>query len=298
MRCGRLRSNEPLVRTIRLLALLPVLAGLTVIGSTTRVVPALVGCAQAAGVHHAALVVEHGNGSVITRCVAFPEDSITGDVLLQRSGVENATAVYFSQKAVCQIDSEPSPYPPSCLPPGGRYWALFVSRADGSWGYSSLGISSQTFRDGDAEGFRYEGQSDNTTPPLPVGVCPPPATTPPTPTPTSNPAPGGPGGSLIHPAIRPAFAATAAPATPATTAVATTAPAISHPVVPAPSGSATAFPTVAASSAPPAKPPSVNAAGVAASGLGVALLGLLVVQLARGRRRAPARPGAPPSITG
>src|ERR1017187_10915168 len=83
---------------IRLVAILPVLGGLAVTGVATKVGPPLLSCAQAATAHHAALVVEHGDGSVITVCVAFDETSITGDQLLSyahaQAQLQYATASY------------------------------------------------------------------------------------------------------------------------------------------------------------------------------------------------------------
>ncbi|MDQ6845963.1 MAG: hypothetical protein M3019_00015 [Candidatus Dormibacteraeota bacterium] len=165
---------RPLVRIlVRLLVAVPVLATLTVAGARTGVVPSVGGCAQASGVHHAALVAEHSDGRVVTACVAFSEDSITGIQLLERSSIEfYATPDSGSGSAVCQVDNEPASYPSSCWTTSSPYWAIFVSRSGGAWTYSSLGISSQTFRDGDAEGFRYEGQSDGSPPTSPRGVCP------------------------------------------------------------------------------------------------------------------------------
>ena len=170
---------RPLARTrpgaVRLAAIVPVLASLSIVGSASRL-GLRGGCAQASTAHHAALVVEHsaggghGAGPVITVCVAFTEDSITGAQLLDRSGVQYGSG--YSGQAVCQVDHEPAQYPPSCLTASAPYWAMFVSRGGGSWVYSSTGFSSQTFRDGDAEGFRYEGQGDKTCPPAPGGVCP------------------------------------------------------------------------------------------------------------------------------
>ncbi|MBJ7595332.1 MAG: hypothetical protein JF886_10815 [Candidatus Dormibacteraeota bacterium] len=171
---------RPLLRVLtRLLAIVSVFAALTVVGAKTSLAPAVEGCAQASGVHHAALVAQHGDGRPpVTTCVSFGTDSITGDELLtaaRAQGVESQTLGSSDSgygKAVCQIDYEPAQYPSTCWSGSSPYWALFVSRGGGAWTESSLGISSQTFRDGDAEGFRYEGQSDGSPPPSPRGVCP------------------------------------------------------------------------------------------------------------------------------
>jgi hypothetical protein len=166
-------------------------------------------CAFASGLHHVAVVVEHGNGAVLTGCVAFSADQVTGEQVMQLSGIEYATTSYGGLgKAVCQVDHEPASYPPSCWTASSRYWAMFVSRSGGAWAVSNQGVSSQVFRDGDALGWHYVPQSGagGGPPPSPVGVCssggptpvpsisapaPPPAATKPPPSTPTTPAPGG-----------------------------------------------------------------------------------------------------------
>jgi hypothetical protein len=269
-------------RFIRVLAVVPVLASFTVIGSATKVGPSIAGCAQASYAHHAALVVEHGDAAVVTVCVSFTEDSITGDQLLARSGVQYATADYGSTgKAVCQIDSEPVQYPPGCWTASSPYWAMFVSRGGGSWAMSSLGISSQTFRDGDAEGFRYEGQSDYSVPPSPRGVCPVPGSPTATPHPAATPAASR---AATHGAPPPSSlpSGTAEP-----NAAASASPVVGEPVAAVPTSSATARPTIASSSQnPPSDPVSFGAGAWAAFAVGAVFLVLLVRQVMRARRQA------------
>jgi hypothetical protein len=272
-------GRPPFPVLTRILAVVPALAAFTVVGSATKVGPSIAGCAQAASVHHAALVVEHSDGAVITVCVSFTADSITGDQLLASSGVQYSTQ-YFggAGKAVCQIDGEPAQYPSTCWTASSAYWAMFVSRAGGSWVTSSLGISSQTFRDGDAEGFRYEGQSDSSVPPSPHGVCPAPST--PTAARATTPAPIR-TGATTH-AARPT--STPPSRTPASTPTVASSP-TAAPASAAPSRSPTAHAAVAAPGrSPPSQPVSWGTGMWAASGLGAVLLVLLVVQLIRPRR--------------
>jgi hypothetical protein len=273
-------SRRPAVRgLLRILAVVPVVASITVIGSAAKVGPSVAGCAEAASMHHAALVVEHGGGGVVTVCVAFSEDSITGGQLLARSGVEYATA--YSGQAVCQIDNEPAQYPPGCWTTSSPYWAMFVSRGGGSWSMSSLGFTSQTFRDGDAEGFRDEGQSDYAVPSSPHGVCP--VATPPTPLPTRTAIPersavatAAARPSSSAPPSRTAVAGTAAPSPSATLSESTAAPSSSAMV-----GATVSRPRTG----PTAQPPLMSTGAWAASALGTALVVLLVVQVTRPRRR-------------
>jgi hypothetical protein len=286
----RMRARPTVRSLIRLAAVVPMLGGLTVIGAAAHVGLPLSSCAQAATEHHASLVVEHSDGSghgagpVIKVCVAFTEDSITGEQLLTRSGVEYMPG--DSGQAVCQIDQEPASYPPGCWTASSPYWAMYVSRGSGSWAYSSLGFTSQTFRDGDAEGFRYEGQDDGTTPPSPRGVCPTLAS--PTPAPAKSATPTA--HSLAtaptpKPSRVPASASVAASA--GTTVVVSASPGATSKSV-AVQGARGEATIQTANRA--ATLPTLSAGVWAAGALASALLLALLVQLARARRRAAQRP--------
>jgi hypothetical protein len=224
------------------------------------------------GPYHAALVVEPGSGVTIQRCVAFSSATITGDQLLELSGIEYATATLggFGQ-AVCQIDNEPAHFS-ACLPPSpDPYWVLFVSRGGGPWTLSNLGISSQTFANGDAEGFRYDPQTGTAaTPPVPT-PCPSP-----TPRPTATPKPPS--------AATPRPAAGATPKPTATTSPTLTAGPTSSLLSPSPVASAPA--PVASVTAPPAELTHASPTGeLATAGALLALLALLVVAIAAARSR-------------
>jgi hypothetical protein len=173
-------------RLLRLALALPLVAvGLGAASSAARVGPAAPMCAQAAVAHRAAVVVEHGYGRVIRRCVGFNTATATALALLQGSGLEVGTSSYGGGlgAAICQIDYEPSTYPPGCFTTTGSYWVLFVSRAGGAWTVSDLGASNVAVGNGDDIGFRYDSQNGaDPPPPSPAGTCPvlmpPPARTP------------------------------------------------------------------------------------------------------------------------
>ncbi|MFN2582965.1 MAG: hypothetical protein ABR498_09530, partial [Candidatus Dormibacteria bacterium] len=214
-------------------------------------------------------------------CVGFDGGSITGEQILQASGVEYATSSYGSMgDAVCQIDEEPSSYPPGCWTSSSPYWAMFVSRAGGGWSVSSRGVSSQTFADGDAEGFRYDSQSGAPAQPAsPAGVCAPAqagagSSTFSQPGSNSGRAPGGTSATAPHSPVAPAQ--TSAPG------AANASPSVAAGVV----GRATPSPGQSLATASAAGSAGPNAGLLAASAVGGALVGLLVVQLARRRRRA------------
>ncbi len=179
-----------------------------------------------------ALVVQHGDGSTVTRCIAFSGSSLTGEEVLAQSGLEFKTVSFGSLSAgVCQVDNEPATFPPTCWTGTSKFWALFVSRKGGAWAPSSLGVSTQVFHDGDAEGLRYESQTVISVPTV-KGSCPSPtpppaATATPRPTPTPTPTP------------RPTGSPTAGPTPPAT-------------AVPSARPGTTTAPEPAASASPPA----------------------------------------------
>jgi len=148
------------------------LAALTLgaLASLARVAPVVPACA-AAGAHHAAVVVQHGDGSVASRCVAFDASDVTGEQLLTQSGIAWSGQTFGGfGDAVCALDGEPARY--LDCPGKDSYWAVFVSSGGGSWRLSNVGISSLTLRDGDAEGFRYVPSVGNPIAPTsPAGVC-------------------------------------------------------------------------------------------------------------------------------
>jgi hypothetical protein len=162
-------------RLLRVAVLAPLLTTLFTAGglASNAAVPGRPTCVDAAWTHHAALVVEHSDGRVIRVCIGFDSETISGEQLLASSGVEAATAgtAAFGRE-VCQVDGEPATYPNTCWTTTSPYWVVFVSRAGGTWTASNLGVSSQVFANGDAEGFRYDPQSGpDPPPPSPQGTC-------------------------------------------------------------------------------------------------------------------------------
>ncbi len=220
--------------------------GVAALASLAPGSPAIATCAGA-GPNHAALVVEHGDGSVVTRCVAFDTPQITGLALLEASGVAWSGQTFGGfGVAACALDGEPAHY--SVCPGKDFYWAFFVSRAGGAWQFATSGMSAISLSSGDAEGFRYVPASGNAaTPPAPAGVC---ATSGSEATPTS------PATSAATPAATARPAATAASRPTATRPPAGAA---------SPAGSAAASATPSAASATPSggAEPSASTAAVA-----------------------------------
>ena len=154
-----------------------------------------------AAIHHAALVIQHASGSVITRCVAFAEDQITGLQLVERSGVQYEAQNFGSiGTAMCQLDREPSTVPPGCFG-SGAYWQYF-HRVGGGWQSSAFGASSSVLHDGGMDGWHYAVGANQVpgnvafasvcgapTPPAATATQAAPAPSHATPVPTATPAP-------------------------------------------------------------------------------------------------------------
>ena len=242
----------------RLGVLLPavILATLAWVGGAG---PAVDVCAAAGG-NRAALVVEHGDGSVVQRCVAFDGASIGGVDLLDASGLKWSGQTFsgFGQ-AVCAIDAEPATY--SSCPGGDRYWALFLLRAGGSWKLSAVGISSLALADGDAVGVRYVPSSGTPAAPPAPQPCPAAVTAPPT----------IPAAAPTNPAPAPATVAATTSAGPSAAPPAASASA-SASGGPAATTSSSATPSMGGSSATPSSPPgssNPDRSGTAGSGGGL-----------------------------
>ncbi len=259
----------------RALAVGIVAAALAALASLAPVAPVVPTCAGA-GAHHAALVVEHGDGSVVSRCVAFDTSEISGEQLLTLSGIgwSGQTFGGFGE-AVCALDGEPARYV-DC-PGKDSYWAVFLASGGGSWRLSNVGISSEVLRDGDAEGFRYVPAAGSPAAPAPpLGVCPaaPAASSRPAATPVATPS------ATVSPAQSAPSAEPARATTPPIPGVSGSSP----------SSDASAVRTGVALSAGPGKPPPAAPSGpdpgfLAASVAGGALAGLALLRLIARKRQ-------------
>ena len=101
----------------------------------------------------AALIVQFGDGSYITRCISFGEGNISGLDLLIRSGLQVANW----GGAVCRIEKDGCDYPTKpcfcqCQGPNCRYWSYWHWR-DGRWAYAQVGSADYRLHDGDVEGW-------------------------------------------------------------------------------------------------------------------------------------------------
>ncbi len=123
-------------------------------------------CVNASAPHRAYVVVQHLSGTVVQRCVGFAGDTIDGQTLMDRSGIEYQTQTFSFGKAVCQVDDEPSQFT-QCLPQNAPYWDLFVE-SGGSWSVAQTGYVQVTLHDKDALGWHYVSATDPSPAPPPA----------------------------------------------------------------------------------------------------------------------------------
>jgi hypothetical protein len=106
------------------------------------------------------LVVQFGDGTVRSYCIAFEGESISGMDLLVRSGLEVVAEGYGAMGGqVCKIGAEGCDYPGELCAcksygPGGVYWTYHHLRA-GVWKTSAVGASSYRVRNGEVDGWAW-----------------------------------------------------------------------------------------------------------------------------------------------
>lgn len=114
------------------------------------------------GDNRAGLVIVHGDGRVLTRCVAFSETQITGLDLLQRSGLPFVSASGPLGVTVCALNGEGCPASDCfCMCKGTpcAYWTYFLGTPEGGWVYANMGASMRQVRDGDVDAWVWgDGQ--------------------------------------------------------------------------------------------------------------------------------------------
>lgn len=111
---------------------------------------------QDQGPNRAGLVVVHGDGRTVTRCVSFAEPELTGFGLLQRSGLGVLTESGPMGSTICSIDGEGCPSLDcwcECKGTPCAYWNYFYRSAAGAWNYSGAGAAMRTLRNGDVDGW-------------------------------------------------------------------------------------------------------------------------------------------------
>jgi hypothetical protein len=117
---------------------------------------------QAEELHHAGLVVRHGDGRLTYAYVAFTEDEISGTELLKRTGIPVVTVSFGGLgEGICEIEREGCPASDCrkrvCQGRGDEspFWQYFRQTSPGNWQPLVLGASSTKVRDGDIDGWSW-----------------------------------------------------------------------------------------------------------------------------------------------
>ncbi len=123
---------------------------------------------SAADMHHAAVVVHHGNGGVTYAYVAFSENEIDGAELLKRADLGAVTISFGGLgDGICMIEKEGCP-PAECQKrmcqngsADSPFWQFYQLGSGGDWQIAALGASSVKLRDGDVSGWSWTGAGAN-----------------------------------------------------------------------------------------------------------------------------------------
>lgn len=164
-------------------------------------VAAALGAAAQGGRSQVGIVLQFGDGRVLSRCVALPAEGMTGLELLQATGLDLRLKVDGLGALVCGIGEEGCPRD-DCLcrcRSGGAdcvYWAYHQLAGD-RWRYASTGPADRRLGPGDVDGWAWGpgSLSAGTQPPLlslaEICVVPPSASpSPSAAAATSSPSPG------------------------------------------------------------------------------------------------------------
>jgi hypothetical protein len=125
----------------------------------------LSGCTNSSEVpqnNHAGLIIQQGDGSPIVKCINFHDDEITGEDLLQLSGIPFISDVTNPMGAkMCSINDQGCNFPAEkCFCQCGNsgpctYWAYFVLNQDGDWVYAPVGAKGRIVHDGDVDAWAW-----------------------------------------------------------------------------------------------------------------------------------------------
>ncbi|GAB4522628.1 MAG: hypothetical protein Fur0018_04580 [Anaerolineales bacterium] len=147
----------------------------------------LTGSAAAQAPGQAGIVVQYGDGTLVTYCVSFAGDSISGYDALLATGL-NVEAAFDPSlgAAVCQIGVQGCPSS-DCFCQMPDYWSYWHLQ-NGAWNYSQVGVSAARLHNGDVDGWRWGPGDPPITAPAFDAICAPAATDTPIP-PTDTPVP-------------------------------------------------------------------------------------------------------------
>jgi hypothetical protein len=108
--------------------------------------------------YQAGLIVQHSDGSRLIKCIPFQGDEITGEELLELSGIPFSSDVTNPMGSrVCSIDGQGCSFPAEdcfcqCSNIGPcTYWAYFVLNQNGEWVYAPVGAKGRIVHNGDVD---------------------------------------------------------------------------------------------------------------------------------------------------
>lgn len=114
--------------------------------------------------NQAGIVVVHADGSVISRCVGFTEESITGYDLLVRGEFAIRSDVTAMGASVCSVDGQGCGEGEDCFCQCQSspcvYWTYWQLLPEG-WRYSNAGPATVQVRDGDVQGWVWGESKPN-----------------------------------------------------------------------------------------------------------------------------------------
>ena len=126
--------------------------------------------------NRAGLVIVHGDGSVVTRCVSFAQESISGYDLLAATGLDLKVEAAGMGATICALDGEGCGFPQEacfcqCQGSPCTYWSYWQLGEDG-WHYRNLGAANTAVHNGDVEGWVWgEGTVSDARKPQPVSFA-------------------------------------------------------------------------------------------------------------------------------
>lgn len=108
------------------------------------------------------LVVRFADGSVVTDCIDYSGPGMTGEDVLDESGLALVKDMsYGLGAAICKIAQDGCSYPQEhcfcqCEGADCQYWAYYqLDRQKAEWVYSGMGLSGHTVEPGDVEGWAW-----------------------------------------------------------------------------------------------------------------------------------------------
>ena len=130
--------------------------------------------------NQAGIVVVQADGSVVSRCVGFTEESITGYDLLVRGQFAIRSDVTAMGASVCSVDGQGCGEGEDCFCQCQSspcvYWTYWQLLPDG-WRYSNAGPATVQVRDGDVQGWvwgesKLNAPAESAPPALTIGdIC-------------------------------------------------------------------------------------------------------------------------------